>query len=105
MIKLFKNAILILLFCATSSFAQEPTYINYKIKMDTNQEYEDILEKNKELFKNSKSNKLFLNWIKRGQDATIDGSKAFKKPSFDVNIAVKENNSDYIRCLEETNTD
>ena len=93
-----------LMLTSCTVLAQEPDFVNYKIKIDKSQEYEDMLEKNKELFESIKGNELFLNWLQRGTDANIDGSKAYKKPSFDVNITKNKQDSDYIKCLEETNT-
>ena len=96
---------LILMLASCTVLAKEPDVVNYKIKIDKSQEYEDMLEKNRELFETLKGNKLFLNWLQRDADESIDGSNAYKKPSFDVNITKSKQEPDYIKCLEETNTE
>ena len=88
-------------------FAEQPKegeYITYKIKIDKDEDFEQLLEENEELFKQLNNQNLFTNWTKREADIPKDAAESFKKPSFDDNVEENKEETDYIKCGKITTT-
>ena len=89
-------------FMATAApvFAEEPEFINYKIKIDRSESFEADLEKNRELLRQLKGNTLFSNWTKDGSDIPKGAKDAYKKPAFHDNVVEGNKETDYIKCVK-----
>ena len=88
-------------------FAEQPNeadYITYKIKIDRDENYDQMLEDNKEIFEQLKSHNLFSNWTKKGEQIPENASEVYKKPSFDDSIEANKEETDYIKCVRGTTT-
>ena len=88
-------------------FAEQPKegeYITYKIKIDKDEDFEQLLEENEELFKQLNNKNLFTNWTKKQSDIPKDAAESFKKPSFDDNVEENKEETDYIKCGKITTT-
>ena len=88
-------------------FAEQPReseYITYKIKIDKDEDFEQLLEENEELFKQLNNHNLFTNWTKKQSDIPKDAAESFKKPSFDDNVEENKEETDYIKCGKITTT-
>ena len=85
-------------------FAQEeePLWIVYKIRKDTNEDYEHMLEKNKEIFEQLNNQNLFENWVRPEKEIPNNAKDIYKKPAFSANIEKHNEHTDYIRCEENT---
>ena len=92
---------------ASPVFAEQPKegeYITYKIKIDKDEDFEQLLEENEELFKQLNNQNLFTNWTKKQSDIPKDAAESFKKPSFDDNVEENKEETDYIKCGKITTT-
>jgi len=88
-------------------FAEQPKegeYITYKIKIDKDEDFEQLLEENEELLKQLNNKNLFTNWTKKQSDIPKDAAESFKKPSFDDNVEENKEETDYIKCGKITTT-
>ena len=88
-------------------FAEQPKegeYITYKIKIDKDEGFEQLLEENEELLKQLNNKNLFTNWTKKQSDIPKDAAESFKKPSFDDNVEENKEETDYIKCGKITTT-
>jgi len=77
---------------------KEADYITYKIKIDKDEEFEKLLEENKDLFQQLNNESLFSNWTKKDSDIPKDASESFKKPSFNDSVEENKEETDYIKC-------
>ena len=105
--KLTTIAIICIMATAAPVFAEEPEeaeFITYKINIDKDDNFEQELQENKELFERLKNKNLFANWTKEGNKIPQNAKDAFKKPSFDDNVEVNKEETDYIRCVKGTTT-
>ena len=80
--------------------AEEPVWTIYKIKKDTNEDYENMLEQNKELFEQLKNENLFENWVKPEKEIPNNAKDIYKKPAFSDTMEEHSETTDYIRCEE-----
>jgi len=86
---------------ASPVFAEQPEdgeYVTYKIKIDKDEDFEKMLEENKDLFQQLNNESLFSNWTKKQSDIPKDASESFKKPSFNDNVEENKEQTDYIKC-------
>jgi|TARA_R110001606_G_scaffold392060_1_gene560687 hypothetical protein len=84
--------------------SEEPGYVIYKIKIDRDEEYDKMLEENKEIFEQLKNHNLFSNWKNDGDRIPSNASEAYKKPSFDDSAETNKEETDYIKCVRGTTT-
>jgi len=92
---------------AAPVFAEQPKdgeYITYKIKIDRDKDFEQLLEENEDLLKQLNNKNLFTNWTKKQSDIPKDAAESFKKPSFDDNVEENKEETDYIKCGKITTT-
>tara|TARA_R110000796_G_scaffold149944_1_gene266739 strand:- start:760 stop:1083 length:324 start_codon:yes stop_codon:yes gene_type:complete len=92
---------------AAPVFAEQPaerTLITYKIKIDRDENYEKMLEDNKQVFEQFKNPNLFSNWAKRNIQIPEDASESYRKPSFDDSVETNKEETDYIKCVRGTTT-
>ena len=101
----FISLVFMMLFAAPV-FAEDTDaiFINYKIKIDRDENYEQMLEKNKEVFEQLKNENLFSNWTKPATDIPENAKDIYKKPAFSANVDKHNEKTDYIRCDEITPT-
>tara|TARA_A100001515_G_scaffold106594_2_gene87374 strand:- start:4 stop:318 length:315 start_codon:yes stop_codon:yes gene_type:complete len=85
---------------ATTSpaFAEEPAYVNYKIKIERDENFEEQLKKNEQFFQQLKGKNLFSNWTKNGQDIPKNAGEMYKKPTLSDNVVEGNQEIDYIKC-------
>ncbi len=85
-------------------FAQEEETLGivYKIRKDTNEDYEHMLEKNKEIFEQLNNQNLFENWVIPEKEIPSNAKDIYKKPAFSASIEKHNKHTDYIRCEENT---
>jgi hypothetical protein len=84
--------------------SEEPGYVTYKIKIDRDEEYDKMLEENKEIFEQLKNHNLFSNWKNNADKIPSGASEAYKKPSFDDSVEANKEETDYIKCVRGTTT-
>tara|TARA_R100000455_G_C6166895_1_gene49890 strand:+ start:115 stop:429 length:315 start_codon:yes stop_codon:yes gene_type:complete len=82
----------------TPAFAENPVYVNYKIKIDKDENFEEQLRKNEEFFEQLKGNNLFSNWTKEGQEIPENASEMYKKPALTNDVVEGNQETDYIKC-------
>ena len=82
----------------TPAFAESPVYVNYKIKIDKDENFEEQLRKNEEFFEQLKGNNLFSNWTKEGQEIPENASEMYKKPALTNDVVEGNQETDYIKC-------
>ena len=83
---------------AAPVFAEQPSHVNYKIKIDRDENFEEQLKKNEEFFEQLKGNNLFSNWTKDGQEIPENASEMYKKPTLTNDIVEGNQETDYIKC-------
>lgn len=80
------------------AFAEEPAYVNYKIKIERDENFEEQLKKNEEFFQQLKGKNLFSNWTKNGQDIPKNAGEMYKKPALTNDVVEGNQETDYIKC-------
>ena len=86
-----------ILFATAPVFADEADFISYAIKIDKDQNYEKMLEKNKEIFEKLDGTFLFSRWLKDEKQIPNNA-----KPAFSVNVGERNKEVDYIKCEKGT---
>ena len=105
--KLMLIVIAAVLATTAPALAEQPKnreYITYKIKIDRDEDFEQLLEENEELLEQLNNKNLFTNWTKRQSDIPKDAAESFKKPSFDDSVEENKEETDYIKCGKITTT-
>ena len=75
-----------ILFATAPVFADEADFISYAIKIDKDQNYEKMLEKNKEIFEKLDGTFLFSRWLKEEKQIPNNAKDLYTKPAFSVNV-------------------
>ena len=96
--KLIFTVLAVVIATTTPAFAENPVYVNYKIKIDKDENFEEQLRKNEEFFEQLKGNNLFSNWTKEGQEIPENASEMYKKPALTNDVVEGNQETDYIKC-------
>jgi hypothetical protein len=96
--KLIFTVLAVVIATTTPAFAETPAHVNYKIKIDKDENFEEQLRKNEEFFQQLKGNNLFSNWTKDGQEIPENASEMYKKPAFTNDVVEGNQETDYIKC-------
>ena len=91
-----------ILFATAPVFADEAEFISYSIKIDKDQDYEKMLEKNKEIFEKLEGTYLFSRWLKEEKSIPNNAKDVYTKPAFSVNVGERSKETDYIKCEKNT---
>lgn len=83
---------------AAPVFANEPVVVNYKIKIDKDENFEEQLKNNEAFYEQLKGNNLFSNWTKDGQEIPENASEMYKKPTLTDDVVEGNQETDYIKC-------